>query len=101
MMQRVYGWESGEPVGDFVELTIDHLFGEIWSRDTMSIRDRRLLLIGLLVGQGLDDVVELQLDAAKRLGELDGRASCARSSCSSATTPAGRGARSSTRSSRS
>ena len=69
-MRRVYGWESGEPVGDFVELTIDHLFGEIWSRDTMSIRDRRLLLIGLLVGQGLDDVVELQLDAAKRLGEL-------------------------------
>jgi 4-carboxymuconolactone decarboxylase len=70
MMQRVYGWESGEPVGDFVELTIDHLFGEIWSRETMSIRDRRLVLIGLLVGQGLDDVLELQLDAARRLGEL-------------------------------
>ena len=70
MMQRVYGWESGEPAGDFVELTIDHLFGEIWARDTMSIRDRRLLLIGLLVGLGENDVVELQLDAAARLGEL-------------------------------
>jgi 4-carboxymuconolactone decarboxylase len=70
MMQRVYGWEAGEPVGDFVVQTIDHLFGEIWSRETMSVRDRRLLLIGLLVGQGLDDVVELQLDAAKRLDEL-------------------------------
>jgi 4-carboxymuconolactone decarboxylase len=70
MMQRVYGWESGEPAGDFVELTIDHLFGKIWSRDTMSIAARRLLLIGLLVGQGLDDVAELQLDAARRLGEL-------------------------------
>lgn len=70
MMQRVYGWESGEPVGDFVELTIDHLFGEIWSRDTMSVRDRRLLLIGFLVGRQLDDVAELQIDAAKRLGEL-------------------------------
>lgn len=69
-MQRVYGWGSGEPVGDFVELTIDHLFGEIWARDTMSIRDRRLLLIGFLVGRQLDDVAELQLDAAKRLGEL-------------------------------
>lgn len=70
MMQRVYGWESGEPVGDWLELTVDRLFGEIWSREAMSVRDRRLLLIGLLVGQGLDDVVELQLDAAKRLGEL-------------------------------
>jgi 4-carboxymuconolactone decarboxylase len=36
----------------------------------MSIRDRRLLLIGLLVGQGLTDIAELQLDAAKRLDEL-------------------------------
>lgn len=70
MMRRVYGWESGEPVGEFVTRTIDHVFGEIWARETMSIRDRRLLLIGLLVGQGLDDVVELQLDAAKRLDEL-------------------------------
>ena len=70
MMQRVYGWESGEPVGDWLELTVDHLFGEIWSRDVMSVRDRRLLLIGLLVGTRQDDVVELQLDAAKRLNEL-------------------------------
>lgn len=71
MMRAVYGWESGEPQGDFVEHTIDHLFGEIWARDTLSVRERRMLLIGLLVAQGADDVVELQLEAAKRIGELD------------------------------
>jgi 4-carboxymuconolactone decarboxylase len=31
-----------------------------------------LLLIGLLVGYGLDDVVELQLESALRLNELEG-----------------------------
>lgn len=70
MMKKVYGWDAGEPNGDFVEQTIDHLFGEIWARETLSVRERRMLLIGLLVAQGADDVVELQLDAAMRIGEM-------------------------------
>lgn len=70
MMKKVYGWDVSDVSGDFVEQTVDQLFGEIWARETMSVRERRLLLIGLLVGRGLDDVVELQLDAAVRLEEL-------------------------------
>jgi 4-carboxymuconolactone decarboxylase len=70
MMKAVYGWDAGDPQGDFVVDTIDHLFGEIWARETLSIRERRMLLIGLLVAQGADDVVELQLEAARRIGEL-------------------------------
>jgi 4-carboxymuconolactone decarboxylase len=70
MMRRVYGWEVGDVEGDFVSLTVDHLFGEIWARDGLTVRERRLLLLGLLVGSGLDDVVGLQLDAALHLEEL-------------------------------
>ncbi len=54
-----------------MELTVDHLFGDIWANGTLSVRERRLLLIGLLVGSGLDDVVGLQLDCATSIGELD------------------------------
>jgi len=42
----------------------------VWSRDVLSDRDRRLLLLGLLVGQGLDDQVAVQLDVAMRTGVL-------------------------------
>lgn len=70
MMRRVYGWEISEVHGDFLAMTVDHLFGEVWATEVFSVRERRLLLLGLLVGQGLDDVAELQLDAALRLGEL-------------------------------
>jgi 4-carboxymuconolactone decarboxylase len=70
-MREVYGWDLPVVEGKFTELTVDHLFGEIWARDTLTIRERRLLLIGLLVAAGLDDVVELQIDAALRLKELD------------------------------
>jgi len=71
-MAAVYGWpEVGDGDGDFFGYTAEHLFGEIWQRDGLTFRDRRLLLIGLLVGRGLHDVVGLQLEGALANGELD------------------------------
>jgi 4-carboxymuconolactone decarboxylase len=69
-MNKVYGWEVKDGPGDFFGYTIEHLFGDIWNREGLSFRDRRLLLLGLLVGSGLDDVVPLQLGAAFGNGEL-------------------------------
>ncbi|MDP9866860.1 MULTISPECIES: carboxymuconolactone decarboxylase family protein [Streptosporangium] len=71
IMKRVYGRNHvGDGPGDFFGMTVEHLFAEVWSRDGLSTRDRRLLLLGLLVGQGADDMIEVQLDAALRTGEL-------------------------------
>lgn len=71
-MAEVYGWgEVADGDGDFFGYTAEHLFGEIWQREGLSFRDRRLLLIGLLVGRGLHDVVGLQIEAALGRGELD------------------------------
>ena len=70
-MNEVYGWDSPDRPGDFFAITRDHLFGEIWTRPGLDTAQRRLLLIGLMVGRGLNDVLEIQLDAAYRLGELD------------------------------
>jgi 4-carboxymuconolactone decarboxylase len=71
LMKQVYGWDIDQVEGSFVESTVDHLFGEVWNEGTLSIRDRRLMLIGMAAGSGLEDVAGLQLDAAVRLGELD------------------------------
>lgn len=69
-MAAVYGWEVHDGPGDFFGITVEHLFAEIWNRPGLSYRDRRLLLIGLLVGAGLDDVTPIQLGAALGNGEL-------------------------------
>jgi 4-carboxymuconolactone decarboxylase len=69
-MSEVYGWDVQDGPGDFFGLTVDHLFAEIWTRPGLTLRDRRLLLLGLLVGQGLQDVADIQIDAALRQGEL-------------------------------
>ncbi|KAB2342476.1 carboxymuconolactone decarboxylase family protein [Actinomadura rudentiformis] len=70
MMRQVYGWEIGDAPGDFFGITVDHLFGEIWTRPGLSMRDRRLLLIGMLAGQGLNDVLDIQIPAALQNDEL-------------------------------
>jgi 4-carboxymuconolactone decarboxylase len=73
-LSEVYGWEFRDGPGDFFGYTADHLFADIWNRPGLSIRDRRLLLIGLLAGTGQADVLGIQIPAAFRSGELDEQA---------------------------
>jgi 4-carboxymuconolactone decarboxylase len=70
-MTEVYGWEFQDGPGDFFGYTADHLFADIWSRPGLDTKERRLLLVGMLAAQGATDVLEIQLGAAYRNGELD------------------------------
>lgn len=71
-MASVYGWPPvDDSPGDFFGVTVDHLFADIWNRPSLSVRDRRLLLIGALMAAGDFDVIGLQIDTAYRLEELD------------------------------
>ena len=73
-MAQVYGWEVADGPGDFFHYTVEHLFAEIWQRPGLSMRDRRLLLIGLLTGTGGFDVIPIQLAGALANDELDEQA---------------------------
>ena len=69
-MAEVYGWDVSDGPGDFFGYTVEHLFGDIWQRPGLTNRDRRLLLIGLVVGSGQEDVLDIQLPAALGNEEL-------------------------------
>lgn len=58
--------------GPYLELTVDHLFGDIWSRPELDIRQRRLLTMGVLAALGKDDLMEIQFSSALERGELTG-----------------------------
>lgn len=63
-----------EPAMQIVDshgMSAERAFAEVWARSTLSVKERRLLLLGLLVGQGIDDLVADQLDAALRTGQLN------------------------------
>lgn len=73
-MEKVYGFDMTDGEGDFFRYTVEHLFADIWNRPGLSDRDRRLFLIGLLVGSNQHDVLQIQIPAAHAAGELDDEA---------------------------
>ena len=62
-MNEVYGWEMPDMPGEYFALTVDHLFGTIWSRPGLSMRDRRMMLLGVLAAQGMEELMEVQANA--------------------------------------
>ena len=70
IMSEVYGWEMADGPGDFFAHTADQVFGEVWSREGLTHRDRRLLLLGALAANGQVDIAEIQAGAALGNGEL-------------------------------
>ncbi|HVV76978.1 MAG TPA: carboxymuconolactone decarboxylase family protein [Mycobacteriales bacterium] len=70
-MAEVYAWKSVPDVpSEFFKLTADHLFGEVWSRDGLSLRDRRMMLLGVVAALGEWTVLPIQLDAILANDEL-------------------------------
>ncbi len=70
-MAEVYAWKEVPDLPmEFFRLTADHLFGDIWSRDGLSLRDRRMLLLGVVAALGEWKVLPIQLDAVLANEEL-------------------------------
>ena len=71
-MNEVYGWEMPNIEGDpYFDLTVDHLFGSIWTRPGLSMRDKRIMTLAAVTAVGRQDLAEIQLNAALLNGELD------------------------------
>jgi len=69
-MAEVYDFEVHDGPGDFFGYTVEHLFGDIWERPGLSLRDRRLLLLGLMCTESLDGVAGIQVESALAKGDL-------------------------------
>jgi 4-carboxymuconolactone decarboxylase len=70
-MNEVYGWEMPNIEGDsYFDLTVDHLFGDIWSRPGLSMRDKRIMTLTAVTAAGSRDLAEIQINAALLNGEL-------------------------------
>ncbi|GFG70832.1 carboxymuconolactone decarboxylase family protein [Mycolicibacter senuensis] len=70
-MNEVYGWEMPNFEGDpYFDLTVDHLFGKIWTRPGLSMRDKRIMTLTAVAAVGNRDLAEIQINAALLNGEL-------------------------------
>src|SRR5690625_3179113 len=69
-MNEVYAWDMPDMPGEYFALTVDHLFGRIWTRDGLSMRDKRLITLAVITALGQQDLAEVQLNAALANEEL-------------------------------
>ncbi|WP_418595779.1 EthD family reductase [Ponticoccus sp. (in: a-proteobacteria)] len=53
---------------DFMNVTIDHLFGDLWSRPNLAMRDRSLITIAALTALGRFPQLEEHLEGGLNLG---------------------------------
>ena len=64
-MNEVYDWEIPNIEGDpYFDLTVDHLFGTIWSKPGLSMREKRLMTFTCVTAVGSQDLAEIQINAA-------------------------------------
>lgn len=74
MFANIYGTALSEPPprgqDAFFDIMLEQLFAEVWSREALSIRDRRLLTMGVIAGMGEYDVYEIQCGVALNREEL-------------------------------
>jgi 4-carboxymuconolactone decarboxylase len=69
-MNEVYAWEMPDVPGEFFALTVDHLFGTIWTRPGLSMRDRRMMLFAVLTALCQEELMEVQINAVLQNEEL-------------------------------
>jgi 4-carboxymuconolactone decarboxylase len=72
MLAEVYAGDVATPPegNAFVDTMLEQLFAEVWTRDVLSIRDRRLLLLGIIAEKGEASTFGIQARAALKRGEL-------------------------------
>jgi 4-carboxymuconolactone decarboxylase len=54
----------------FNDVMVKTVFAEVWDRDVLPVRDRRLLLMGVIAAQGQPEVWRIQATAALKNAEL-------------------------------
>jgi 4-carboxymuconolactone decarboxylase len=73
MIEKVYAGDVVvAPKGTmaFSDLMLESLFSEVWTRDVLSMRDRRLILLGAIGALGEKDTFAIQCKAALKNEEL-------------------------------
>jgi 4-carboxymuconolactone decarboxylase len=75
VVEAVYGPGSsslmqGQENSPFVAEIVGHQFGDVWGHPALSIRDKRLMVLGATAMLGRADLVEIQMGGALANGEF-------------------------------
>ncbi len=69
VFEEVIGFRPPEEGPAFLKLTVENLFADVWAREGLSIRDRRLVTLTILLTQMKEESLALHLRQAMK-GDL-------------------------------
>jgi 4-carboxymuconolactone decarboxylase len=55
----------------FTDIMLKQLFAELWTRETLSMRDKRILLLGIIAEKGEAATFKIQIKASLKRGEIN------------------------------
>lgn len=55
----------------FTDIMLKQVFAELWTRDTLSMRDKRILLLGIIAEKGEAMTFKIQIKASLKRGEIN------------------------------
>lgn len=55
----------------FTDVMLKQLFAELWTRDILSMRDKRILLLGIIAEKGESATFKIQIKASLKRGEIN------------------------------
>jgi 4-carboxymuconolactone decarboxylase len=69
--EKIMGFPVPSIANDpFLAATVEHLFAEVWTRPALSVRDRRLITLTVLMTMAHEPTLRLHLSAALRSKDL-------------------------------
>ncbi len=70
LFKEICGAPAAPIEAEFLDITIEHIFGEVWARQDISNRDQRLLTIAVLTTLGELSSLEIHMKMALASGDL-------------------------------
>jgi len=70
ILEELFGWKvDPKSVGDdFNKVTIGNLFGDVWSRPALALRERSMITVAALIVLGRENELRIHLRGALRVG---------------------------------
>ncbi len=70
IFESVYPMRASADPAPFEQYAMEHLFAELWEREGLTTRERRLLILGVAAAQGNETILRLQLRSGLAKGDL-------------------------------
>jgi 4-carboxymuconolactone decarboxylase len=70
LFTEVTGQPAPQPTTPLIEMTVDHVLGEIWSRPGLTRKERRLVTITAVASAGSELALGAHVDGAVDSGDL-------------------------------